>query len=560
MSWTIRRDLGGFPIRWSESYAEKWLAEGYWRDETLADIALRQTQTDPEKILLIEGERPYSRAEIYNSALCLAGYFSSQGAKPGDVVAFQLPNWAESAIIALAARMLGLVINPIPPIYRETELSYMLAATKAKFLFIPEQFRKCDYPKMVAAVAPELSELKKVVVVRGEIDTELSLPQTTWLDVVTSEPVSLLPKINPANAFLVMFTSGTTGKAKGVIQTHYGFGYKARQMVEAWGVGANDVIFMPSPVTHITGAIWAFDIPWISGASAVLLDIWNVVDGINAIRSHGCTISGGATPFLQQLLAATTDDRAALASLRTFFCGGTSVSPELIKRVSEEFPNCLFFRAYGSTEMMTVTLGIDNKFLADYGAETDGIVKPPMQVKLIDSEGNEITEDGVEGEIFAFGPEQFVGYLDTENNIGAFDQADFFDMGDLGQWRDGNYLTITGRKKDIIIRSGENISPKEVEDLLMEHPAVAEVAIVAMPSAATGEMGCAFVILNKGEYFSREEMVSFLNGAGLAKQKFPEWLEIVDDLPRVPSGKVRKDVLRIEAKEIAEKLTRVSHD
>lgn len=546
MSWTIRLEKGGIPVRWSERHAREWLDAGYWRSETLADIARAQTLSQPDKILLIEGDRHLTRADVYDAARRLAGYFLENGAKPGDVVAFQLPNWAESAIIALAARLCGLVINPIPPIYRESELLHMLGETRSRFIFVPGVFRKCDYPAMLSALRAHLPVLQQVIVVRGDAKGNLA-----WDSVLATEPAEELPDVDPASAFLIMFTSGTSGRAKGVIQTHYGFGYKARQMIDAWDVGEQDVIFMPSPVTHITGAIWAFDIPWISGAPAVLLDVWKVEDGIEAIRRFGCTISGGATPFLQQLLAATSEDREALASLRTFFCGGTSVSPQLIRRVSTEFPRCLFFRAYGSTEMMTVTLGISSRDQAALGAETDGVVLPPICVKLVDDNGREITEDGVEGEILAFGPEQFAGYLDPRDNAAAFDCDGYFYMGDLGMWSHGNYLVITGRKKDIIIRSGENISPKEVEDILMQHPDLVEVSIVAMPSESTGEMGCAFVITKQDRQFDLERMRNFLDQSGLARQKYPEWLEVVDDFPRVPSGKVRKDVLRDKAKAIA---------
>ena len=542
----LRRDASGFRVRWSEALAQQWLEAGYWRPETLADIAAAQTKAAPDRTLLIEGGTRWTRGEVYASALRLAGFLQNRGAIPGDVVAFQLPNWAESAILALAARLLGLVINPIPPIYREAELAYMLGATGAKFLFIPGEFRKCDYPAMIAGFRDDLPALADVIVVRGDAGDDLS-----WSEAVAGAPLATLPRIDPAAVFLVMFTSGTTGRAKGVLQTHYAFGYKARQMIAAWGVGEGDVIFMPSPVTHITGAIWAFDIPWLSGAPAVLLDVWNAGDGIAAIRAHRCTISGGATPFLQQLLAASASDRAALASLRTFFCGGTSVAPELIRSVSRAFPACLFFRAYGSTEMMTVTLGVTSREEADLGAETDGIVHPPMRVRLVDERGDEIAQEGVEGEILATGPEQFAGYLDVGDNAGAFDENGFFRMGDLGCWRQGNYLVITGRKKDIIIRSGENISPREVEDVLMAHPAIADIAIVAMPSAATGEKACAFVILHPGRDLDLQGMRRFLDGAGLAKQKYPEHLEIVADFPRVPSGKVRKDLLRETARSIA---------
>jgi len=546
MTFTTRTDISGFEIRWSDTHAEAWRQAGYWREETLADIAKARVAEDPDAILLIEGEHRFSRADIYDAALRVAAFLQSRGAVPGDVLGFQMPNWFETAVVSLAARLLGVVVTPIPPIYRAAELSYMLSATGAKFFFIPESFRNCDYVDMVDSIRGQLPALEEVIVVRGE-----SARHTAWSEVIAHPPTTDLPEVDPASVFMVMFTSGTTGRAKGVMQTHYAFGYKARQMVEAWGVDHTDVIFMPSPVTHITGAIWAVDIPWIVGAPAVLMDVWNVDQGLEAIRQHGCTISGGATPFLQQLLAASEQNRDAMASLKTFFCGGTSVSPELIKEVSREFPHCLFFRAYGSTEMMTVTLGISDSADAENGANTDGIVKPPMEVVLIDEEGREISEVGVEGEILTFGPEQFVGYLNPADNTEAFDHADRFRMGDLGRWSQGNYLVITGRKKDIIIRSGENISPKEVEDVLMAHPAVADVAIVAMPSAATGEMGCAFVILNRDQSLDMASMREFLDGSGLAKQKYPEWLEIVHDLPRVPSGKVRKDVLREEAKRLA---------
>jgi non-ribosomal peptide synthetase component E (peptide arylation enzyme) len=194
-------------------------------------------------------------------------------------------------------------------------------------------------------------------------------------------------------------------------------------------------------------------------------------------------------------------------------------------------------------------MGIRDRSQAELGAETDGEIIFPTEVRIVDPNGEEPVADGEEGEILARGPEQFLGYTHPEHN--DFDADGYFRMGDLGRRVHGDYLVITGRKKDIIIRSGENISPKEVEDLLANHPDVLEAAIVAMPSATTGEKGCAFVI-PRGE--ARPDLASltrFLDAAKLARQKFPEHLVLVDDLPRVPSGKVRKDVLRTRAREIA---------
>lgn len=543
MSWTMKKDPSGWNVRWSEDMAARYHADGYWRNDTLVGAARAAVAEDPSRILLIEGEKKLSRGEAWDQALRLAGFFLAQGLKPGDVVAFQLPNWVESAILALATRMTGIVVNPIPPIYRESELAYILADCGAKMIFVPEVFRKHNHTAMIEALRKELPALLHIVTVRGA-------GSLTWEQVISGAPATLLPQIDPAAVMMVMYTSGTTGKPKGVMHIHHGFDHRVRSMGEAWGIGPDDVVFMPSPVSHITGAFWAFDMPWVRGCRSVLIDVWAAEDGIRCIEENRCTVSGGATPFLQQLLDMARDRPGMLSSLRLFFCGGTTVSPDLIRQASTTFPNGLFFRAYGSTEMTCATLGISSRAEAQYGAETDGAIIYPTEVRIVDPSGDADLPDGEEGEILARGPGLFVGYLHPADNEGNFTPDGFFRMGDLGCRVAERYLTITGRKKDIIIRSGENISPKEVEDLLYNHPAVAEVAIVAMPSAVTGEKGCAFIIPRVGQSIDLIEIRRFLDRAGLARQKYPEHVVLVDDLPRVPSGKVKKDVLRLRAREI----------
>jgi acyl-CoA synthetase (AMP-forming)/AMP-acid ligase II len=545
----LRTDPSGWSIRWPEGQADRYRAEGFWTDTTLVDAARAAVAEDPGRILLIEGERRLTRGQAWDQALRVAGFLLSRGLKPGDVVSFQLPNWIEAAVLALAARMTGLVINPIPPIYRESELGYILADCGAKLIFIPDVFRKHDHRQMLGALRDPLPALADMVVVRG--DGEL-----TWEAVIAHEPAAEadLPRVDPSAVMMVMYTSGTTGKPKGVLHVHHGFDHRVRAMGEAWNIGSDDVVFMPSPVSHITGAFWAFDMPWVRGCQSVLLDVWGATDGLDCIERNRCTVTGGATPFLQQLLDTARSRPQALTSLRLFFCGGTTVSPGLIREASDAFPDCLVFRVYGSTEMTCATLGIRDRSQADLGAETDGEIRYPTEIRIVDPVDGRPVPDGEEGEIVARGPGLFVGYLHPSDNADQFDDADFFRMGDLGRRVHGDYVVITGRKKDIIIRAGENISPKEVEDLLYTHPAIAEAAIVAMPSARTGEMGCAFVIPREGWSLDMDDISRFLAGAGLARQKFPEHLVLVDDLPRVPSGKVRKDELRIRAAAIAKEL------
>lgn len=549
MSWTLRTDPSGFATRWSDEAAASYRTAGYWRDETLADVARRAYREAPDRLLLIEGDLCMTRAEAWDAASRLGAFFLSRGLTPGDVVSFQLPNWIEAAVIALAARRCGLVLNPIPPIYRESEVSYILQDCRAKLVFVPQVFRKHDHQRMLEGLRSQLPSLQDVVVVRGD-----GAAGVEWSHALSRAPArdDDLPAIDPAAAMVAMYTSGTTGRPKGVLHNHYTFDYRVRSMAEAWSIGPSDIVFMPSPVTHITGAYWAVDMPWVSGATSVLMDVWSPDEAIHCIERHRCTVTGGATPFLRQLLDTAAGRPAAIASLRLFFCGGTTVSADLIREATIRYPHCLCFRAYGSTEMPTTTLGIRDRAHADLGAETDGEVVPPTEVKIVDPSSGANVGDGEEGEILVRGPEQLVGYVHPEDNDGAFDEDGYFRMGDLGRRVHGRYLVITGRKKDIIIRSGENISPKEVEDVLATHTAVADVAIVAMPSRETGEKGCAFVVLRPGQTIDLAEIRCFLDRAGLARQKCPEHLLIIDELPRVPSGKVSKDVLRARAKAIAE--------
>ena len=269
MSWRLRTDPSGFETRWSDDAAAGYRAAGYWRDETLGDVARRACREAPDRLLLIEGDRRMTRAEAWDAASRLAAFFRSRGLEPGDVVSFQLPNWIEAAVIALAARRCGLVLNPIPPNYRESEVGYILNDCRAKLLFVPQVFRKHDHQRMLAGLRSQLPSLRDVVVVRGE--------GGEWDQALSLAPArdDEFPAIDPAAAMVVMYTSGTTGRPKGVLHNHYTFDYRVRSMTAAWSIGPSDVVFMPSPVTHITGAYWAFDIPWESGATSVLMDIWS---------------------------------------------------------------------------------------------------------------------------------------------------------------------------------------------------------------------------------------------------------------------------------------------
>lgn len=547
----MRTDVSGWVTRLTDADVERYRRSGAWRNVTLADGAIREGIREPDRIAVVEGGRATSFGAILAQARQLAAAFGAMGLEPGEVISFQLPNWTEAMVINVAACMAGLVVNPIVPIYRESELRYILADCRSRVFFIPAQFRNFDYPAMAARLRNALPSLREVVVVRGHADGCRS-----YGDLLASgegKP-AVEGRADPDAVKLVLYTSGTTGNPKGVLHSHNTIMSEIDAVIAFWGIDGNDVVLMPSPVTHITGYLYALEIAFAAGVKVVFMERWNVTEAVELIARHGVSFSVGATPFLEELVAEVEGRGLALPSLRRFMSGGAPVPPELIHRANRVIPGCMTFRVYGSTEAPTVTLGIRARAEQDLGATTDGHIVN-HEVRLCDPQtGAEIADAG-DGEICTRGPEMMLGYTDWQRTLESFDHDGYFHTGDLGYYVNGDYLCVSGRKKDLIIRGGENLSPKEIEDVLHRHPGIKEVAIVAMPHERLGEGVCACVIAQPGASVDVALLAAWLEQAGLARQKFPERVELMDDLPRTASGKVQKNALRdaIAAKLAAER-------
>lgn len=543
----MRRDVSGWMLRWDADRAAALVQSGAWANRTVADHAAEALSREPDRVLIIEHEREFTLREIHAEATRLARALVGRGLVPGDTISFQLPNWYETVVISLAAAMAGLVINPITPIYRDAEVGFMLGDSRSKLLFVPAAFRGHDFRAMMRRVLPDLASPVEVVVLRGD-----AAGFTSWESLMADGGgEAALPGADPDAVKLVMYTSGTTGRAKGVLHSHNSLQAENRMRQAHLGVGPGDILFNPSPVTHITGMLYGLCLPFTLGTTAVLMDVWEAEAALALMRRHRATGMVASTIFLQELLAAGQAEDEHLPSLRFFLCGGAQVRPELIRDAAAHFTNCVFSRIYGSTEVPVICAGVNDRADTDLGAETDGQIFG-TEARIVDPVSCAPLPLGEDGEIVARGPQMFLGYTREEDNRDSLDAEGYFRMGDLGRIVHDDFIVVTGRKKDLIIRAGENISPKEVEDLLLGHPAIADIAIVAMPSARTGEMACAFVIPRDGASIDLAEIARFLIAAGLAKQKIPEHLELVDDLPRTAIGKVRKDVLRAEARAIAE--------
>lgn len=541
-----RRDVGGWLTRWHPQLAARAVSAGDWPDRTVADFARERVAAHPERIHIFDGELQLSCGTLYRYALRLAGYFVRIGLRPGDVISFQLPNWWETSVIDLAAAMTGVVTNPIVPINRDAEVSYMLGESRSKLMFLPGVFRKYDYVAMLKRITPGLSSVPGIITVRD------SSGQHTDLDALltSSEPLDAPFSTDPNAVKLLMYTSGTTGRPKGVLHSHNSFHADSIKMKPAMRLHDDDVIFCPSPVTHISGYLWALNMPWCGNMPAVLLDVWNAERAFDLIERHQCAFMVGATPFLQDLVAVSHQRGIGLASLKSYLCGGASVPPSLIYDAAERFPNCIPWRTFGATEVPTMTGPPASRADLRLAAETDGRLNR-AEVKIVDLVSGVPVEAGGEGEILAREPSMAIGYARVEDNDGAYDEDGYFRMGDIGRLVDGDHLICTGRKKDLIIRAGENISAKEIEDVLYRSEKVAEVAVVSMPSRKTSEAICAFIVTRDGHTIDLPEVAALVREAGLARQKTPEHVELVDELPKTPSGKVRKDQLRQLARSFA---------
>ena len=392
---------------------------------------------------------------------------------------------------------------------------------------------------MARSLRSELTDLLHVVVLRGEAEGCLSYEELlTRGDGAHSRPG---PDANAVK--LALYTSGTTGAPKGVLHSHNTIMSEIDAVTRYWGIGERDVVLMPSPVTHITGYLYALELAFAAGVKVVLMERWDAAEAVDLIARHGVSFSVGATPFLKELVAEVEARKTALPTLRRFMSGGAPVPPEVVQRATLVLPDCLTFRVYGSTEAPTITLGIRDRSEAELGAITDGRIVN-HEVRIVDAATGTPVPDGVDGEICTRGPELMLGYTDERHNAEAFDADGYFRTGDLGYRSHDGFLTVSGRKKDLIIRGGENLSPKEIEDALHRHPAIQEVACVAMPHERLGETVCAFVIPQPGCSVDVAALAFHLQQAGLARQKFPERVELVADLPRTASGKVQKNLLR----------------
>ncbi len=524
------------------------VAKGFWHDRTINDDLDACLASCPDKIALTAVQvetnavRRFTYRELTRLADRIAVGLSRLGVGRNDVVAMQLPNWWQFSLLYFACTRIGAVLNPLMPIFRERELSFMLKHGEAKVMIVPKVYRGFDHEAMVRGLMPTLPSLVRLIVVDGggadDFDALLTTPE--WEKEADARSILSANRPGPDDITQLIYTSGTTGEPKGVMHSANTLMANIIPYAQRLNLGADDVILMASPMAHQTGFMYGLMMPVMLKASAILQDVWEPMKAAALIRGEQVTFTMASTPFLTDLTRAVGESGEAVPTLKTFLCAGAPIPGPLVERAQAGL-GAKIVSAWGMTENGAVTLIKldDDDRLA---STTDGCPLAGVEVKVVDGEGSALPSGEI-GKLLVRACSNFGGYLKRPQWNGT-DAEGWFDTGDLAYVDAQGYIRISGRSKDVIIRGGENIPVVEVEALLYKHPAVAQVAIVAYPDDRLGERACAVVVPKSGEMIDLAGMVDFLKSLRLAVQYIPEKLIVCDAMPATPSGKIQKFRLR----------------
>jgi cyclohexanecarboxylate-CoA ligase len=513
---------------------------GYWLDKTVDQLLTEAAANTPDKVSIVadradrEQARRFTYRELEGLAQRAASSLRKLGVGPGDVVTVQLPNWWEFVVTAFACSKIGAIMNPVMPILRERELLYILNFCEAKVFIAPKAYRGFDYSAMAEGMRGQLPHLKHLIVVDGEGDS--SFERT----LLAAEPAGKPASLRPDDMSVLMFTSGTTGEPKGVIHTSNSLVGCTKALTERFGLDASDVLLVASPVGHMTGYAAIVLLSVYLGGTMVLQDVWEPKHGVSLMAREGVTYTAASTPFLSDICETVKAGAPRPASLRSFLCGGAPIPSVLIERAASEL-GIKVCSLWGMTEVLAATLTEPSR-AADKSPTTDGRALEGMEVRIVDFDGKPVPT-GQSGRLLVRGCQMFTGYY-KKPELKTFDAEGWFDSGDLAYMDDEGYIRISGRVKDVLIRGGENVPVIEIENLLYKHPAVAAVAVVGYPDARLGERGCAFIVPKPGTTIDLAAMQTYLAESRMAKQFWPERVELVADLPRTASGKIQKFKLR----------------
>jgi acyl-CoA synthetase len=515
----------------------RFVAEGWWPDHSLGQRLADGLAANRDAAFVIHSQvRPWKGTfgDVLDLARRAASGLVARGVRPGDVVTFQTPNWLEGAVTFYAATLVGAVVAPIVHIYGSRESSYILGACRPKVHVTAARFGHQDFLANLESM-PDLPDMELVVV-----DGAGPHGSVGFGELLDAPALEAPATVDPGAPALVGWTSGTTASPKGVVHSHQTVCAEVAQL-GATQPPSGRAGLIANPISHAIGMLGALLIPIDRGKPVHLLDQWDPGEVLDLIDSEDLGAGGGAPYFLTSLLDHPRCGADHLERLHFQGMGGAPVPRAVMERATEI--GLTIYSMYGSTEHPSIT-GCTYDDPLEKRLSSSGRPLPGCAVKLVDPEGREV-EPGEPGEILSRGPECFLGYTDASLTARVFDDDGWYHTGDIGVLDPDGYLSITDRISDVIIRGGENISAAEVEEVLMTVKGVAEVAVVAAPDPRMGEHAAAFVrMVGERPAPDLAELRDHLQAAGVARQKWPEELAVVDDFPRTSSGKVQKFVLR----------------
>ncbi len=528
-------------LTFNEQRRAAYRQQGLWGDASLADYWQQTARAMPDKIAVVDNHgATYTYSALDHAASCLANWMLAKGIESGDRIAFQLPGWCEFTVIYLACLKTSAVSVPLLPSWREAELVWVLNKCQAKMFFAPTLFKQTRPVDLILPLQNQLPQLQQIVGVDklAPATSSLSLSQI----IADNTPLTTAITVHGDELAAVLFTSGTEGLPKGVMLTHNNILASERAYCARLNLTWQDVFMMPAPLGHATGFLHGVTAPFLIGARSVLLDIFTPAACLALLEQQRCTCMLGATPFVYDLLNLLEKQPADLSALRFFLCGGTTIPKKVARECQQRGIKLL--SVYGSTESSPhAVVNLDDplsRFM-----HTDGYAAAGVEIKVVD-DARKSLPPGCEGEEASRGPNVFMGYFDEpELTARALDEEGWYYSGDLCRMDEAGYIKITGRKKDIIVRGGENISSREVEDILLQHPKIHDACVVAMPDERLGERSCAYVVLKAPHHsLSLEDVVAFFSRKRVAKYKYPEHIVVIEKLPRTASGKIQKFLLR----------------
>ena len=528
---------------------EKMIQAGYWINKTILQSLNEAVHQYPDKIALVsyktedQSETRFSYREMLHTSNKIALGLKRLGVQKQDIVSCQLPNWWEFTLLYIACRRIGAVLNPLMPIFRERELSFMLKHTESKVFIVPKTYRKFDYEKQANQLQSNIPSLEHIVVIGGEGENSF---ENLLLNHGLDKDPQILNTLNDVTITAddiaqLVFTSGTTGEPKGVMHTANTLFSNIVPYAKRLHLDKDDVILMGSPMAHQTGFMYGLIMPVLLKAKAVLLDVWDVNAAIDLIHKHQATFTMASTPFLNDLSEAVLGTHQSLDSLKLFLCAGAPIPSTLVQKARQNM-GVKVISAWGMTECGAVTMTCPEDD-DERSFNTAGRPLPGVEVKIVGDEG-ETLAPMQSGTLMIRCCSNFGGYL-KRPHLNETSVEDWFDTGDIAYQDEQGYIRIAGRKKDVIIRGGENIPVAEVESLIYLHPEIATVALVPYPDERMGEKACAVVKLKNPEHeLTLPSLLAFLKTHQLANQYLPERLEVWDELPMTPSGKIQKFKIR----------------